>query len=146
MSTPVVWQPGDGIQAELWKLHSTTKAGREATEGAFTFAECVAQAGMDTRPLHHHTEIEAFYVLEGTLTVHLEDRDVTLPPGGFAMVPSHVRHAFSNGTAPTKFLVLYTPGGFEAFWQDMQTLAQSGLPRTPERVQPLWMKHGICVD
>ncbi|WP_394778413.1 cupin domain-containing protein [Undibacterium sp.] len=40
----------------------------------------------------HADEDELFYVIYGTLTMQLEDRDVHLGPGDFFVVPKNTRH------------------------------------------------------
>jgi mannose-6-phosphate isomerase-like protein (cupin superfamily) len=42
---------------------------------------------------HHHTnEDEMFYVIKGRLILRFRDRDVTLDPGEFCIVPKGVEH------------------------------------------------------
>ena len=41
---------------------------------------------------HHETEDELFYVIQGRLTMKLRDRDLTLGPGEFVVVPHGVEH------------------------------------------------------
>lgn len=40
----------------------------------------------------HRDEDEAFFVLEGSLTIHLRDRDIYLETGDFFIVPKGVEH------------------------------------------------------
>jgi len=40
----------------------------------------------------HADEDEMFMVVYGTLTIQLEDRDITLQPGEFFVIPKGVRH------------------------------------------------------
>ena len=60
-------------------------------------------------PLHKHPEPEVFYVLEGILEVHREDRAgwSTTQPGGVVAIPGNVKHALRNTssalTTATKF-------------------------------------------
>ncbi len=41
---------------------------------------------------HHETEDELFLVLEGTLTMKLADRDITVGEGEFVIIPHGVEH------------------------------------------------------
>jgi mannose-6-phosphate isomerase-like protein (cupin superfamily) len=69
-------------------------------------------------PLHaHHSEDEAWYVLEGTLRFRLGDQDASAPAGSFVFVPRGTPHCFQNaGDQPARILVLFTPSGMETFF------------------------------
>ncbi len=41
---------------------------------------------------HHEHEDELFYVVKGTLVIQLRDKDVTLNPGEFLIIPRGVEH------------------------------------------------------
>ncbi|WP_131736935.1 cupin domain-containing protein [Actinomadura roseirufa] len=66
-------------------------------------------------PLHtHHAQYDSFYVLEGVLTVQVEDEIIELGPGDFVSVPPRVPHTFDNVDAdqgPVRVVNLMTPGG-----------------------------------
>src|SRR5438876_2283015 len=57
----------------------------------------------------HHSDDEAWHVLEGTLTFKFSDRDVDAPAGTTVFVPAGVPHAYyvRNGTA--RYLFILTP-------------------------------------
>ncbi|WP_158970099.1 helix-turn-helix domain-containing protein [Chachezhania sediminis] len=54
----------------------------------------------------YHSGCEALYVLKGTLTVQLEDREVRLETGDFIEFPGHMRHVLSGGPGGTELLLL----------------------------------------
>jgi len=58
-------------------------------------------------PLHVHLlDDEAWYVLEGTLTVRVGEHDVTVPSGGAVLVPRGTPHTFWNPRSePTRYLI-----------------------------------------
>ncbi|MCL1870813.1 MAG: cupin domain-containing protein [Promicromonosporaceae bacterium] len=62
-------------------------------------------------PVHVHWEDdETWYVLEGALRLLLNDRVVTLAPGGAATAVRGVRHTFWNPSpAPCRYLIATTP-------------------------------------
>lgn len=70
-----------------------------------------AAPGWGKAPPHVHTRHgEALYVLEGELTLQLEDRAHRIGPATWAFVPPHVVHAVeATGDAPARFLALHTP-------------------------------------
>ena len=64
------------------------------------------------RPHIHRDHEEAFYVLEGELTVRVGPRTITAPAGSFVVVPRGVVHQPSNpGAQPTRFLLIFLPDG-----------------------------------
>ena len=83
-----------------------------------------AMAAGDPGPplhLHPHTD-EAFYVAEGELTFHLEDREVVAGAGSFIFVPRGMVHTARNsGPGPMRGLLLLSPGGAEHIIQPIET-------------------------
>ena len=103
-------------------------SGKE-TGGAFALILDEAPPGGGP-PLHiHHNEDETFYILEGTLTVQLNEERLTLTPGTTAFLPRGVPHTFANlGTEPVKFLGVVTPAGLEDFFAAVAPLASEAEP------------------
>src|SRR3954468_3964509 len=57
----------------------------------------------------HHEDDEAWYVLDGTLTVRGGDRDVNLAAGEGVIVPRGTPHAYRNpADRPTRYLIVMT--------------------------------------
>ena len=88
--------------------------------GGYSLHENILPAG-SPGPLphiHHHHE-EAFYVLEGELTMRVGARTITAPPGSFLVVPRGVVHQPSNpGTTPTRVLLIFSPAGMDGFFAE----------------------------
>jgi mannose-6-phosphate isomerase-like protein (cupin superfamily) len=61
-------------------------------------------------PLHiHHEDDEAWYVLDGALTVRVGDQDVEVAAGGGVIVPRGTPHTYWNPTPePTRYLLVMT--------------------------------------
>ena len=61
-------------------------------------------------PLHvHHSDDEAWYVLEGRLGFTLDDRTVEAGPGSAVIAPRGVRHTFWNAAdGATRYLIVMT--------------------------------------
>jgi mannose-6-phosphate isomerase-like protein (cupin superfamily) len=71
-----------------------------------------------------------FFVLEGTLTLQVEDEELAAGPGTFVCVPPGTPHRFANTSdAPVRMLNLNTPGGFEGY---MRELAEAGAAAAKE--------------
>jgi quercetin dioxygenase-like cupin family protein len=106
----------------------TIKAGGEQTGGMFYLGEVVAQPGFPGPPRHVHERLhDMFYVLDGALTVQIEDETIELTAGGFACVPPGTVHTFSNPTEkPVRFLNFNTPSGWEHYMRDLGEALAAG--------------------
>ena len=104
----------------LWHLGAllTFKATSEQTAGRMWAMELLAPRGMAT-PVHRHSrEDEAFYVLDGEVSVYVGDQVVRAEAGSFLWAPREVPHAFCVESAQARPLVVSTPAGFERFFFD----------------------------
>lgn len=57
----------------------------------------------------HHSDDEAWHVLEGTLTFRFVDREVEAPAGTTVFVPAGVAHDYVEAAGPTRYLIILTP-------------------------------------
>lgn len=57
----------------------------------------------------HHSDEEAWHVLEGTLTFRFIDKQVEAPAGTTVFVPAGVAHAYWEANGPTRYLIIMTP-------------------------------------
>jgi len=70
--------------------------------------------------LHHHAFDEAFYVLEGELTLQVDDEVSVRRAGELGFASGGVRHAVANRSdRPARYLLVLTPGGFERYFDAM---------------------------
>lgn len=126
-STPpaeaVVLGPGEG--PALWFLNNrmVLKALPEQTGGGFSMYESEQPPG-SSPPMHiHRREAEAFYVLEGEVTVRFGEREVQGTPGSFLLLPPDVPHSFVvEGDRPARMLTILTPGDGMGFFTRAATL------------------------
>jgi len=89
-------------------------------------------------PLHVHTITdEWFYVLEGKMTFHVGDENLSGGPGTFALLPHGIPHTFTVESPSAHFLVINTPGGFERMFE----LA----PKTPVEAERAMTAFGMEV-
>ena len=91
----------------------------EDTAGAYSVHDNTILPGSPgPRPHLHRYHEEAFYVLEGELTVRIGPRKIVAPAGSFVVVPRGVVHQPSNpGTEPTRVLLVFSPGGMDRFFE-----------------------------
>ncbi len=57
----------------------------------------------------HHSDDEAWHVLEGTLTFRFSDKEIEAPAGTTVFVPAGVAHAYYAAAGPTRYLTIMTP-------------------------------------
>jgi quercetin dioxygenase-like cupin family protein len=91
-------------------------AGEAETAGGFMLFEDLLQSGKTT-PLHTHPHEESFYVIEGSIRLHVTGVEHDLRAGGFAVVPRDTAHAFLVTSDRARLLSLHTPAGGEAFFR-----------------------------
>ena len=121
-----------GEEQTVWFLRNrmTIKATAASTGGAYGLVESLIAPGFSP-PLHvHHREDEAFWVLEGEVSMRCGDRTFRARPGSFVFLPRDVPHTFVvEGDAPARMLTLLSPGGGEGVFIDGGRPAEGpGLP------------------
>ena len=104
----------------------------EESGDAVALVENAVPAGWAGTPLHHHAFDEAFYVIDGELTLQVGDQVVTRGPGELAFAAGGVHHAVANPAArPARYLLVCTPGGFERYFAKLAAEA-AGVEAPPE--------------
>ena len=146
-NSAVVRAPHEG--EAVWFLDNLLTVKMARSDGApFGLLENSMPAGSHT-PFHaHDREDEAFYVLEGVLTIHLEDRRVTATPGTYVHIPAGTGHGFRTET-PVRMLVIC--GGEEGFIEMVRDAGipaeRRELPTTPskdrDRLERACRRYGI---
>lgn len=122
--------PGEGDSIALGPSRALFKAEGGDGDGDFSLSETTLAPGFPGPVPHcHRGLVDSFYVLEGTLTLRLGDREVEAGPGSFAVVPPGAVHTFSNRSeAPVRMLNLMAPGGFEHYLKEVAALSAAGPP------------------
>ena len=99
-------------------------------------------------PHIHCNHDEAFYVLEGELTVRVGPRRITAPAGSFVVVPRDAVHQPSNpGTEPARVLLIFSPAGMDRFFEEaaegrMPLQAKPADPEVREKLAAFTEKYG----
>ncbi len=57
----------------------------------------------------HHSDDEAWHVLDGLLRFRFADREVEAPTGTTVFVPAGVPHSYVDTTEKTRYLIILTP-------------------------------------
>jgi mannose-6-phosphate isomerase-like protein (cupin superfamily) len=102
-------------------------------------------AGFPGPPLHVHPEFdETFYILDGSLTLRVDDQVAVAGPGTIAFVPRGTPHTFANPNEhPTRILVMLNPGGFERYFEELiEAVRAAGHLPPPDELAELGIAHG----
>jgi mannose-6-phosphate isomerase-like protein (cupin superfamily) len=114
-----------------------------ADTGAFVIAEW-RDAGGPSEPRRliapphvHHSDDEAWYVLEGTLFVQSGKDEVEVPAGSGVLVPRGTPHTYWNpGPGQARYLLIMTANIYRLI-QAIHALPE----RTPATLQALFKTH-----
>jgi quercetin dioxygenase-like cupin family protein len=110
----------------------TFKATTESTGGGFALLEASIPPGSGPPPHVHGVEDEAFYLLGGSLQVSAGADTFLAHAGDFVLVPRGTLHGFVNpGVDAARALILFTPAGFERFFEEIGTPASPGEQAPP---------------
>jgi quercetin dioxygenase-like cupin family protein len=113
---PAYWSLG-----ELLTLYATA----EQTGGAFSLVEERLPRGAEPPAHVHRREDEAFFLLDGELTVRVGDATFAARAGSFVFCPRDVPHVLSVESEEVRMLTLCTPGGVEQLFVELGEPAPS---------------------
>ena len=125
---------GEAI-ASVFGYNVIRKITAQQTSAAFSIVELLYPPGNFTPPHRHQETVEVGYVLEGELGFMVAEEDFRVGAGSFVVRPKGVPHAIWNITdRPAKLLDIYTPAGFEAWFQELARLVSGSKPPTMETI------------
>jgi quercetin dioxygenase-like cupin family protein len=114
---------------------AVVKATAADTGGQMTILEVTERPG-EEGPLHvHHTEDEAFWILEGSATFEIGDQTIEARAGDYVFGPRDIPHRFTVGPEGCRMLFVFTPGGFEELLRATSRPAE-GLTLPPHDAPP----------
>ncbi|MGC4046793.1 MAG: cupin domain-containing protein [Armatimonas sp.] len=117
-------------------ISGTCLIGSAETLGAFSFFHIETQLGANVPPHVHQNEDEVLYILEGTYRLQLGSRLFTAAKGEVIYLPRTVVHSFEcTSEAGGTLLVLTLPGGFEAFFTQLDAFGALPMPPTQEDIE-----------
>ena len=96
-------------------------------------------------PLHSHSDVELFYVLEGSLEAFLfgnsTDGWVSFGPGDIVSIPGNAKHALRNNSPLPATIVLVTTSKLYSFFHEVTKPVdryRTATPPTAEEIQELF--------
>jgi len=145
-NTVVITSPGEGIVIQRrGGQHTAIKVGETEAGGAYALHENSAPGGFGGVPLHIHREAEeAFYVLEGEMTVYTETEAIAAPSGTFVLIPRGTVHSVANlGEGPVRWLTLFSPAAGAGWVQAVASLQAAKANVAPNELAATFRQHGM---
>jgi mannose-6-phosphate isomerase-like protein (cupin superfamily) len=137
--------PGEGL-AQFSARGSVMyfKALARLDDGDLSLMERTLPPGGRRPPPHRHVNCsEAYFVLDGEVTVIIEDDELQVGPEGFVLVPRGTAHTFGNAAGrPARLLVIHAPA-MDAYFAALHDLWHRDEPPTPEQERDLMARFGM---
>jgi uncharacterized cupin superfamily protein len=137
--------PGEGIATYSARgSEMTFKAIGTSSGGDISVMERTLPPGGRRPPAHRHTNCtEAYFVLDGEVTVSIEGLDSVLGPQHFVLVQRGEGHTFGNsGTEAARLLVLHAPA-IDRYFAELHQLWSGAGPPSASAEQLLMERFGM---
>ena len=120
------------------------KALAEQDSGDLSLMERTLPPGGRRPPPHRHTNCsEAYFVLDGLVSVTVENEDLAVGPEGFVLVPRGTAHTFGNGASgAARLLVIHAPA-MDAYFAGLHDLWNRDEPPSPDQERALMARFGM---
>jgi mannose-6-phosphate isomerase-like protein (cupin superfamily) len=120
------------------------KALAEQDGGDFSLMERTLPPGGRRPPPHRHTNCsEAYFVLDGLVSVIMEDDELAVGPEEFVLVPRGTAHTFGNaGEDEARLLVIHAPA-MDAYFAGLHEMWNRGEPPSPDEERALMVRFGM---
>lgn len=114
-NTPLIIGPDEGRTYSMGRMSAVFKADLAETNSSLSVSEWWIEPDTEGPHTHSHPESHVYYIIEGSLTVFLDDSGwQTVERGAYIYIPGGTEHSFENrGDARVGFISFNTPGGFE---------------------------------
>jgi quercetin dioxygenase-like cupin family protein len=141
---PLIVAAGDGQRLEARGSVMLFKATAATTGGRFSLMDrTLPPHGRPPAAHRHPGTLEAFLVLEGQLTFHIEREPTPVAAGGFVIVSEGEAHTFVNdGDVPARVVILHSPP-LDAYFEDLAALWVKGSTPSPEDEREVMQRHGL---
>ena len=147
MSEPIVVQDGQGHTVRIGPNEITCKV----QGGSMAVIEYKVGPRFVAPPVLHWHEDTDFtgIVLEGCLEFRFESSTSRIAAGEIVFVPRNCKFAWANpDDAPARVLFVYSPAGFEKYFDELDALLKANpgktIPDLMPQIMPLWQKYRIA--
>ena len=122
------------------------KALAEQDDGDISLMERTLPPAGRRPPAHRHTHCsEAYFVLDGLVSVIVEDEELTVGPEGFILVPRGTAHTFGNaGPEEARLLVIHAPA-MDGYFAGLHELWNGDEPPSSTEERALMTRFGMEV-
>jgi quercetin dioxygenase-like cupin family protein len=146
--------PARAADREFWVAgsHVRIKLTGADTRGNFTMFETTLPPGSGYPPHAHRERDDVIFILEGSVDFDLAGQQVSAAAGTFIHIPPQTKFsAVNSGNSAARLLDCVSPGGFEAFFEEI------GIPCTDRSAPPpagpvdlaqlaaVFAKHGMAL-
>jgi mannose-6-phosphate isomerase-like protein (cupin superfamily) len=120
------------------------KAVAELDGGDLSLMERTLPPGGRRPPPHRHTNCsEAYFVLDGVVSIIVEGKELAVGREGFVLVPRGTAHTFGNTSAePARLLVIHAPA-MDAYFAGLHELWNRPEPPAPDEERALMARFGM---
>lgn len=116
----------------------------ERTGGAMSIVDSWSPAGSGPPQHIHQNEDETFVILTGSCKIWMAGEEFTASAGESVFIPRGTEHTFKvTEDAPSRHLVILTPGGFEGFFADMAA-GQFRIPEDMPAIEDSAKRHNMA--
>lgn len=138
---------GRGEGAERYSARGSVmffKALAREDDGDLSLMERTLPPGGRRPNAHRHTNCsEAYFVLDGLVSVTIEGEELTVGPEGFVLVPRGTAHTFGNdGDSEARLLVIHAPA-MDAYFAGLHDLWNRDEPPSPDEERSLMTRFGM---
>ena len=136
---------GEGKIAKIGGIDLISKFSKHQTSGHLGCDEATLKPGYLGAPPHlHKTFDEICFVLEGSVSIMVEEKIFEVSAGDWHLRPRNKMHTFWNATeSPARFVDIYIPGGHEDYMADLGKLFENNGRPKKEDFTLLEQKHDI---
>lgn len=120
------------------------KAIASLDDGDFSLMERTLPPGGRRPPAHRHTNCsEAYFVLDGLVSIEVAGEELSVGPEGFVLVPRGTSHTFGNSSDDVaRLLVLHAPA-MDEYFAALHDLWNRGEAPTPDEERLLMSRFGM---
>jgi mannose-6-phosphate isomerase-like protein (cupin superfamily) len=120
------------------------KALAEQDSGDFSLMERTLPPHGRRPPPHRHTNCsEAYFVLDGQVSVVVEGEERIVGPEGFVLIPRGTAHTFGNaGEDAARLLVIHAPA-MDRYFAGLHQLWNRDQPPSPDEERALMAQFGM---
>src|SRR6266542_6438228 len=119
---------------------------RYTARGSVMFFKALAEqdGGGRRPPPHRHANCsEAYFVLDGLVSVTVEHEDLTVGAEGFVLVPRGTAHTFGNAArSEARLIVIHAPA-MDAYFAALHDLWNRDEPPSPDEERALMARFGM---